>query len=306
MSLSIYTPYIPDQLEGATIALPIAILGVPTSDSLSVEVIDEGLETLRSETSYLVHGNNSSMLTFTGTSLQVNTVFSHLFDTLNLPGYDFVIIEVTDNNSQTNYFRELYLMVAAPLVINQVASHQTINAGVATAITGLSVSGGSDYGVEVSLNDSRGNLSIVNPGITIYYNNSHNLDFYGSISQVNAALSQLYDTSSVTGNDLVQIQVFDDMSEQFASSNILVTTQALQTTATLTSSSASISHGQPITLTATESNGGNGATTLTGTVIFFDGSSQIGTGTLHNGVATLTTSSLAVGMNCSIPLDLYI
>jgi VCBS repeat-containing protein len=53
--------------------------------------------------------------------------------------------------------------------------------------------------------------------------------------------------------------------------------------------------GQVVTFTATVSTVAPGAGTPTGTVTFWDGGSSIGTGTLSGGVASFTTSALAVG-----------
>jgi hypothetical protein len=62
------------------------------------------------------------------------------------------------------------------------------------------------------------------------------------------------------------------------------------TTTTLTTSTASAQYGDPVTLTATVAPSG-----ATGTVLFMEGSTVLGTGTVTNGVATLTISSLPVG-----------
>src|SRR4029077_7830681 len=53
--------------------------------------------------------------------------------------------------------------------------------------------------------------------------------------------------------------------------------------------------GQSVTFTATVSPVAPGAGTPTGTVTYLDGGSPIGSGTLSGGVATFTTSALAVG-----------
>jgi hypothetical protein len=53
--------------------------------------------------------------------------------------------------------------------------------------------------------------------------------------------------------------------------------------------------GQSVRFTATVGSVAPGAGTPTGTVTFFDGGSSIGTGTLSGGVASFTTSGLAVG-----------
>jgi hypothetical protein len=61
---------------------------------------------------------------------------------------------------------------------------------------------------------------------------------------------------------------------------------------TLTSSTSSVVLTNPLVFTATVS---STTTTPTGTVSFVDGTTPLGQGTLSNGVATLTTSSLAAG-----------
>lgn len=68
---------------------------------------------------------------------------------------------------------------------------------------------------------------------------------------------------------------------------------AAPSTVTLTSSAASALAGTLVTLTATV---GTGTGQATGSVSFYDGSTLIGTGTLSNGIATLTTSALPLGV----------
>ena len=60
-------------------------------------------------------------------------------------------------------------------------------------------------------------------------------------------------------------------------------------TTTLVASPSSPQYGDPVTLTATVTSG------ATGTVSFYDGSVLLGTGTVSNGVATLTTTTLVAG-----------
>ncbi len=62
------------------------------------------------------------------------------------------------------------------------------------------------------------------------------------------------------------------------------------TTTTLTSSTTNATFGASITLTATVV-----STSATGTVTFYDGTTQLGTATLTSGIATYPTSSLADG-----------
>jgi large repetitive protein len=71
---------------------------------------------------------------------------------------------------------------------------------------------------------------------------------------------------------------------------------ASSTTVTLTSSAGSTVYGETVTLAADVTSTNPGAGTPTGTVTFFDGSSQLGAVTLDgSGRATLTVSSLALG-----------
>jgi hypothetical protein len=67
----------------------------------------------------------------------------------------------------------------------------------------------------------------------------------------------------------------------------------LATTTTLTASSTTSTSGQSITFTATVAPS-TGSGTPTGTVTFYDGTSSLGSGNLTAGVATFSTSTLAV------------
>ncbi|MFI6118058.1 beta strand repeat-containing protein, partial [Kitasatospora sp. NPDC051164] len=67
------------------------------------------------------------------------------------------------------------------------------------------------------------------------------------------------------------------------------------TTTVLTSAPDPSVFGQPKVLTATVTATAPGAGTPTGTVLFFDGATLLGTGTVAAGVATFTTTDLAVG-----------
>jgi hypothetical protein len=80
------------------------------------------------------------------------------------------------------------------------------------------------------------------------------------------------------------------------SSVVTQTVIAATTTTTLASSANPSMSGVSVTFTATVT--GNYGGTLTGTVTFMDGATTLGTGTLNGpGIATYTTSSLAVGQH---------
>ena len=73
-----------------------------------------------------------------------------------------------------------------------------------------------------------------------------------------------------------------------------VEVQPFTTTTALTSNANPSAPGQPVTLTATVTSNG-GVNQPTGTVEFFAGGVSLGTGTLTDGVATLTTTAFPVG-----------
>jgi hypothetical protein len=77
-----------------------------------------------------------------------------------------------------------------------------------------------------------------------------------------------------------------------ATAQVPLTVTQIRPAVTLTSSASSVVLTNPLLFTATVS---SSAATPTGTVSFLDGTTALGQGTLSNGVATLSTSSLAAG-----------
>jgi hypothetical protein len=91
----------------------------------------------------------------------------------------------------------------------------------------------------------------------------------------------------------VDVQKFDATGTGISLTNTATVAQA-STTTTLAVPSTSVVFGQPITLTATVA--GTPAQTPGGTVVFRDGTTILGLGTLDNtGNASLTTTTLAPG-----------
>ncbi len=80
-----------------------------------------------------------------------------------------------------------------------------------------------------------------------------------------------------------------------SSGNFTQTISQDGTTGVVTSSLNPSNSGQKVTFTATVTAAALGAGTPTGTVTFYDGTTQIGTGTLGGGKATLSTKALGVG-----------
>ena len=97
-------------------------------------------------------------------------------------------------------------------------------------------------------------------------------------------------TSSLpVGTDPIVATYSGDTNNNPATGTINQTVAKTLPTVTLTSSSNPSTTNQPVTFTATVPTG------ATGTVTFLDGTTIIGAGTINNGVATFTTSTLPIG-----------
>jgi hypothetical protein len=105
-----------------------------------------------------------------------------------------------------------------------------------------------------------------------------------------------YATPSLTiGNHVITViytgdSTYQSTGTELPQTQVITGTQA--TTTALSSSSNPSTLGQSVTFTATVTSAGG---TPTGTVTFVDGGSMIGTGTLSGGVASFTTTGLALG-----------
>jgi hypothetical protein len=101
-----------------------------------------------------------------------------------------------------------------------------------------------------------------------------------------------FTTSSLTlgSHSITASYAGDSNNSASTSSPLTQVVNAASTTTTLGSSLNPSSFGQAVTFTATVT-----GSSPTGTVTFYDGGTQIGTGTLSGGIATFTISSLALG-----------
>ncbi len=100
-----------------------------------------------------------------------------------------------------------------------------------------------------------------------------------------------YSTSAGTGSGTYSITIAGLTSANYTIAFVpgTLTVVATSTTTTLVAAPSSTQYGDPVTLTATVTAG------ATGTVSFYDGTVLLGTGTVSNGVATLTTTTLVAG-----------
>jgi hypothetical protein len=103
-----------------------------------------------------------------------------------------------------------------------------------------------------------------------------------------------YSTTSLTAGTYTIVGTYssDSVYDVSTSSPVTVTVNTPAKATVSLSGPASAIFGSSVTFTATVSGSGG---TPTGTVTFFDGTTQLGTGTLSSGTATFKTSSLAAG-----------
>jgi len=147
----------------------------------------------------------------------------------------------------------------------------------------------SGYGQSVTFMATVSAGSATPTGTVVFYDGSTAI---GSVTLANGSAS--LSTSSLAAGSHSITAVYQG-SGNFAPSTSAVLIQVVNgstTTTTLVSSPDPSVYGQTVTFTAAV-NSASG--TPTGTVIFYDGSNQIGSATLANGSASLPTSSLAAG-----------
>ncbi len=119
----------------------------------------------------------------------------------------------------------------------------------------------------------------------------------GTLSVVNGADQTTFATSSLVVGSHAITAVYNGDTDFTGSTSPGLTQKVKQatTTATGVSSANPSSVGQPVTFTAMINVVAPGSGTPTGTVSFYAGSTILGMDTLNNGIASFTTSTLAVG-----------
>jgi hypothetical protein len=111
-----------------------------------------------------------------------------------------------------------------------------------------------------------------------------------------SGMTATFDTTSLSvgTHQIVASYAGDTSTETLTSATFPFTVNADGSSVTLTASANPATFGTPVTLTAAVSASGGA---LSGTVIFEDGGTTIGQGTVTNGVAVFTTSSLSAGVH---------
>ena len=115
-------------------------------------------------------------------------------------------------------------------------------------------------------------------------------------STLNGGVATLNVSSLLAGNHSLTAVYTGSVNYSNSTSAVVMqlVNQAATTLAAQTSLSSTV-YGQSVTFTATLTAVAPGAGTPTGNVSFFDGTTNLGNGTLNSGVATLAVSTLAVG-----------
>ncbi len=168
----------------------------------------------------------------------------------------------------------------------------------------------STYGQSVTLTATvTANAPGVNtPGGTVTFMDG--MTSLGTVTLDGTGTATLSLSTLAVGSHPITAVYSGDTNDQ--ASNSSAVTQVVQetTTTVLTSSANPSAYGQSVTFTATVTpESVPGAVTPTGTVTFYNGMTELGTGTLNgSGVATFSTGALAVGtesITASYPGDTY-
>jgi hypothetical protein len=135
-------------------------------------------------------------------------------------------------------------------------------------------------------------------GTVDFYADSNTQNPIGSATLSNGTASINISSLSVATHGITAVYVGDGNFATSTASSVNQVVNKSDSTTTLTSDSTLSNsvynsvYGQTVNLTATVAASGAGVGTPTGTVTFMDGNTTLGTGTLSNGVATFSSTSL--------------
>jgi Bacterial Ig-like domain (group 3) len=170
----------------------------------------------------------------------------------------------------------------------------TVNAGIATTTSVSSSANPSVFGQSVTLTaavtPSSGNGTPT--GSVIFYDGSTALGT-ATLSSKKASLSM---TTLAVGSHAITAVYSGNTSYSPSTSTVLTQTVNKDSSTSKVTSSANPSvYGQSVSLTVTVTAASPGNGTPTGTVTFYDGTANLGTGTLNGATAILSTTFLVVG-----------
>jgi autotransporter-associated beta strand protein len=181
--------------------------------------------------------------------------------------------------------------VSSSSVLKQVVNKDTTATALASSVDP------SAYGQSVTFT---ANVSASAPGVNTPTGTVTFMDGTTSLGtgalDVNGMATLTLPTLSVAAHSITVVYGGDTNDVASTSNPFSQVVNQASTTTTLTPSQGSSTYGQSITFTATVSVNSPGVSTPTGSVTFYDSGTSLGIGTLGaGGVATLTTSMLAVG-----------
>ncbi len=174
---------------------------------------------------------------------------------------------------------------------------QTVTQAATTTKLTKNTTGAITFGQSVTLTAT---MAAVSPGAgtptgTVTFMDGSNVLGTGAVNYNGIAM--LTTTAIPTGSNAIDAAYSGDSDFTASTSSSLSQTvhQSATTTALNANPTTTIKFGQAVTFTATMAAVAPGSGTPTGTVTFEDGAAVLGTGSLSSGVATLTSTSLAVG-----------
>ena len=202
----------------------------------------------------------------------------------------------------------LTIQAAAPTIAGPTTQTTPLNTALvfstanSNAVSIADVSAGSNT-VQLKLTATDGTLTLASvAGLTITAgaNDSPTVTVQGTLAAINTALAGLSfaPTAAFSGAASLELDFSDlgiggSTTPQTASQTVSIAVNA--PSIQITSDASSAVFGQSVTLTATLAAVSPATGTPSGTVQFFDGTQSLGTGTISDGVATITTSDLSVG-----------
>jgi Bacterial Ig-like domain (group 3) len=223
---------------------------------------------------------------FDGTTNLGSSTLTNGVGTLNtssLPvGTDSLTAEY---GGDTNYFTSTSAAVSESVVALP-ASTTTVT----TSAPSITVGGSLTLTATVASSSGTG---AVPTGSVTFFDGSTNL----GIGTLSNGIGTLTSSSLPVGTDSLTAQYSGD-SNYSASTSAVVSESVVAlpaSTTTLVTSAPSITAGDSLTLTATVASSSGAGAVPTGSVNFFDGTTNLGSGTLTNGTASLTTTALPVG-----------
>jgi hypothetical protein len=160
----------------------------------------------------------------------------------------------------------------------------TLTSNLASSVFGQSIT----LTAAISSGNGQGNSPT---GLVSFYDNAN---FLGASSIVGGGASFSTTALLVGGHSITASYTGDNNFAGSTASAITKNVGAAATSASLASTSAS-EFGQHMTFDVTVAAVAPGSGTPTGNVMFYDATTPLGSGTLVNGIATLTTSTLTVG-----------